>query len=118
MMTVCISDKAEEFRIEIAGLFMAGAVAEAATAWKAALLVNAPRRVCVDITRMSGYDHAGYKLLREMHAHGTHIGAGTPRSLYFLNEISGPAGPVSELGKRGVSKQLATIKLRATAAGE
>jgi hypothetical protein len=125
-MTLCISDRAEEFRIEIFGAFMGSAVTDAATAWKAALLVNVPRRISVDITRMTGYDHAGYMLLREMHGHGTHIGAGTPQSLQFLTQISGrmqrTASFLLEDGSRSNqrtgSKRVVTMKPRASAAGE
>lgn len=87
-MTLYITDKAEEFRIEISGQFAGAAVTDAGTAWKAALLTNVPRRISVDITRITGYDHAGYMLLRDMQLHGTHIVAGTPRSLRFLRQIS------------------------------
>lgn len=89
-MTLYITDRAEEFRIEISGQFMGAAVTEAAMAWEAALLTNVPRRISVDITRISEYDHAGYMLLREMHGHGTHIVAGTPKSLKFLQQITSP----------------------------
>ena len=125
-LTLCISDRAEEFRIEIFGPFTGSAVTDAATAWKAALLVNIPRRISVDITRMTGYDRAGYMLLCEMHRHGTHIGAGTPHSLQFLTQISGRLEPGaaflledgSRSGKRAASKQVVTMKPRASAAGE
>ncbi len=93
-MTLYITDKAEEFRIEISGEFAASAVTDAAVAWKAALFTNVPRRISVDITRITGYDHAGYLLLRDMHAHGTHIVAGTPRSLRFLRQISSRMSPM------------------------
>ena len=89
-MTIYISDQAEEFRLEISGRFADSAVSEAATAWQAALLENTPRRISVDITRLTGYDRAGFLLLREVHIHGTHIVAGTPRSLLFFNQISSP----------------------------
>lgn len=120
-MNLRISDKAEEFRIEIVGKFMASSVADAATAWKAALMDNIPRRISVDITRMTGYDHAGYVLLREMQAHGTHIGAGTAASLHFLSQISGPLktalDDAARPPKRTASK-LITMQQRATASGE
>jgi hypothetical protein len=125
-MTLYISDQAEEFRIEISGRFADASVGNAATAWKAALLENTPRRISVDITRMTGYDHAGLVLLREVHLHGTHIVAGTPRSLLFFNQISSPPRPVSKLfsdedlrrARRASTKQILTMPSRAGASGE
>ena len=122
-MTLYISDKAEEFRIEISGPFIASAVSDAATAWKAALLVNLTRRISTDITRMTGYDHAGYLLLREMHAHGTHIVAGTPKSLHFFDQISGPPRPTLDLlssddARDRKRSQVVSMHTRPAAAGE
>ena len=125
-MTLYISDGAEEFRIEISGVFASSAVSDAATAWKAALLANIPRRISVDITRMSGYDYGGYILLREIYAHGTHIVAGTPKSLQFFDEISMPPrlSPARfgddrrRAEKRSSSKQVVTMQPRAAASGE
>lgn len=125
-MTIYISDQANEFRIEISGRFADAVVGEAATAWKAALRENTPRRISVDITRMTGYDRAGHLLLRELHAHGTHIVAGTPRSLLFLNQISSPSasstlalpddGP--RQNRRSSSATVLTMPPRAAASGE
>jgi hypothetical protein len=126
-MTLCISDKAEEFRIEISGPFMATAVADAGTAWKAALLANIPRRISVDIERMTGYDEAGYRLLRDMHAHGTHICAGTPSSLHFFEQISGALITDNSVfldestlsgRRRKANEEIVAIHSRAKASGE
>lgn len=125
-MTIYISDQAEEFRIEITGRFADSSVGDAASAWKAALLVNTPRRISVDITRMTGYDRAGFLVLREMHVHGTHMAAGTPRSLLFLNQISSPARTLSPAlinqdahqAKRSSVKRVLTMPSRAVASGE
>jgi hypothetical protein len=128
-VTLNISDQADEFRIEIFGRFADSAVNDAAAAWKAALLTNTPRRISVDITRMSGYDQAGYLLLRDFCNHGTHIVAGTPRSLFFFTEISArsrstPASISRSLSedaprqsKRGTSNQLLVMP-RVAASGE
>jgi hypothetical protein len=125
-LALSISDRAEEFRIEISGPFIACAVSDAASAWKSALRANTPRRVSVDITQMTAYDHAGYLLLREMHAHGTHIGAGTPKSLQFFDQISSPrsalpfnlTGEGSRNNKRAAGKSVLTMQPRAVASGE
>jgi hypothetical protein len=115
-VTLYISDQAEEFRIEISGRFADCAVNDAATAWQAALKINAPRRISVAITRMTGYDREGYLLLREFYRHGTHIVAGTPRSLLFLNQISDPRPTAQPL--RPASKEILTMPPRAVASGE
>jgi hypothetical protein len=129
-LTLYISDQADEFRIEISGRFADSAVSDAATAWRAALLTNTPRRVSVDITRMTGYDRAGYLILREFHKHGTHIVAGTPRSLLFFTQISSSQRSFHERGlhnltesaaqpsKRPSSQDLTLVPARAVASGE
>jgi hypothetical protein len=89
--TVKIYDRAHEFRIEIAGRFAGHCVSDVGSAWKNVLRDAGTRRISVDISRLTGYDASGSKLLREMYQHGTHIAAGTPLSLVFLNEISLPA---------------------------
>jgi hypothetical protein len=111
-LTIYISDQADEFRIEISGRFADAAVEDAATAWRSALMVKVPRRISVDITRMTGYDSAGYSLLRDIYKHGTHIVAGTPRSLLFLTQISS----ARDLKRR--STQVYPINMRAAASGE
>lgn len=125
-MTIYISDQADEFRIEISGRLADSLVHEVETAWKAALLENNPRRISVDITRMTGYDTAGQRLLRELHAHGTHISAGTPRSLLFLNQISSSprsysvpaADETQRQGRRSASSHILLMPSRAAASGE
>ena len=88
MSTIKIYDGADEFRIEIAGRFQADSVNEVGRMWRSALRETKPRKCIVDISRISGYDTAGCRLLRDMYHHGTQIAAGTPMSLVFLNEIS------------------------------
>lgn len=87
-MTVKIHDRADEFRIELIGKFSGDVVDEIASSWKAALADTLPRKCTVDISRLSGYDATGRKLLREMYQHGTQFAAGNPVALAFLNEIS------------------------------
>jgi hypothetical protein len=90
---------------------------DAEKAWQAALNANNPRRISVDIAAMSSYDEPGCKLLRKMQLHGTHIVAGTARSLVFLSQITGPQrGP----GPTLVSKKpkAAVAAIRPFAAGE
>lgn len=83
-----VYDRADEFRIEIAGRFAGECVKDIAACWEQALRETGPRRFTVDISRLSSYDAAGRKLLQEMYKHGTQIAAATPLSLVFLNEIS------------------------------
>ena len=90
MATIKIYDRAEEFRVEIAGRFAGEIVNEAAACWKTALREIPPRRFTVDISRLTGYDTAGCKLLNRMYNHGTQFAASTPLSLVFLSEISAP----------------------------
>ena len=85
-----IRDGADEFRIELTGNFANGIVREVEVAWKTALNVNAPRRNIIDISRMTGYDSLGRRLLSMMYRHGMQFAAGTPESLVFLSEIAGP----------------------------
>ncbi len=120
-MTLSISDQAEEFRIEISGRFCDSAVTEAANAWQSALSAKTPRRISVDITKMNGYDRAGYVLLREIYSHGTHIVAGTPQSLSFLSQISSSKpmlASIFEDSSKQKRKQVFSLQPRATASGE
>jgi len=121
-LAIYISDQADEFRIEVSGSFGDSAVTDAASAWQGALSVKTPRRISVDITRMTGYDRAGYMLLREIYSHGTHIVAGTPQSLLFLSQISASkpflTSIFEERAKRGPTKKLVSIDQRAVASGE
>lgn len=99
MAVITIYDRASEYRIEITGKFAGDCVKEVASAWRRALQDTATRNHTVDITGLTGFDQPGRKVLREMYLHGTNFAAGTPASLVFLSEISGPArrGPASEV---------------------
>lgn len=88
MATIKIHDRADQLRVEIVGKFAGDTVREVATVWTNALLESAPRHFTVDISRLSGYDAEGRKLLREMCHRGTLFAAKTPLSLVFLSEIS------------------------------
>lgn len=90
MATIKIHDGADQFRIEIAGRFAGNIVFEVEASWKSVLVEPSQRRVTVDISRVSGYDGNGRRVLSEMYHHGTRIAAATPSSLVFLNEISAP----------------------------
>ncbi len=90
MVNIKLRDNADEFRVEIAGRFAGGVVDDVLYIWKSVLLESDSRRFTIDITQMTGYDYAGCSLLSDMQRHGTHISAGSPLSLVFLNEISSP----------------------------
>ena len=114
-------DRAAEFRIEIVGRLAGEGVQDIRHAWEEALREAAPRRFCVDISRLSGYDAAGRKLLADMYRHGTEIAARTPSSLVFLNEIAStprkPAALVTAPVRSG-EKRAEESPLRPMAAGE
>lgn len=88
MATYKFFDRADEFRIEIIGRFAGDGVQEVRQVWEEALRETIPRRFCIDISRLSGYDAKGRKLLAEMYGHGTEIAARNPSSLVFLDEIA------------------------------
>ncbi len=122
MATVEIYDRADEFRIDIAGRFAGKCVDDIGTTWKNGLLEAGPRRFTIDISRLTGYDLAGRKLLQEMYHHGMQFAAGTPLSLVFLNEISAPLrrGPaITHEGRPSPAQtEDSTLPRRAIAAGQ
>ena len=126
MATIKIYDRADEFRIEIAGRFAGEVVNDAAAHWKNTLRETPPRRFKVDISRLSGYDPAGCKLLSKMYHHGALFAAATPLSLVFLNEISLPLRrkpalvrtmPPSETSSHEGRQKTSTPQARAAASG-
>ena len=88
MATYKIFDLADEFRIEVVGRLTGEAADTIRRVWEEALKETTPRRVSIDISRLSGYDASGRKLLAEMYRHGLEFAARTPSSLVFLNEIA------------------------------
>lgn len=121
MSTIRFYEGADEFRIEIVGRFQAESVSEVSRMWRSALRETKPRKCIVDISRISGYDTAGCRLLREMYHHGTQIAAGTPMSLVFLSEISTPQRRGPALVRERPAPQQPSSKLqriRPAAAGE
>jgi hypothetical protein len=88
LLSINIRDNADEFRVEITGRFAGSVVDDVLYVWKTVLLEGDSRRFTIDITKLTGYDYAGCSLLSDMQRHGTHIVAGSPLSLVFLNEIS------------------------------
>ena len=90
MVSIKLSDNADEFRVEIAGKFAGSVVDDVLYMWKTVLLEGDSRRFTIDITSLTGYDYAGCSLLTDMQKHGTHISASSALSLVFLNEISSP----------------------------
>lgn len=122
MATIKVYDRADEFRIEIAGRFAGPCVDDIAATWKKALQEGGARRFIIDISRLTSYELAGRKLLGEMYQHGMQIAAGTPLSLVFLNEISSPPrrGPtlVQETAPSRENRGKTLPHTRATAAGQ
>ena len=119
MSTFKIHDGAEEFRIEIIGRFMGPCVYDVQRCWEEALAEAGPRTLTVDISRVTGYEPAGRKLLRHMHQHGTKFAAATPRSLVFLSEITTPErrGPAPALVADTLAPAAETTLPRTIAAG-
>lgn len=105
MATYKVFDRATEFRIEIVGRLAGEGVQDVRQAWEQALREATSRRFFVDISRLSGYDAAGRKLLAEMYRHGTEFAARTPSSLVFLNEIASTPRRPAELVTAPVQKQ-------------
>jgi hypothetical protein len=120
VITINILDNADEFRIEIVGKLEGSVVDDVSYTWKTVLLENLARRVTVDITHLDGYDQAGCSLLREIHRHGTRMAAGSPLSLVFLNEISGPQRLGPALVRKAPGEQQITLfrRARSAASGE
>lgn len=128
MATIKTHDKADEFRVEIAGRFAGGLIDEVAAYWSAALHETSRRKFTVDISRLTGYDHPGCKLLAKMYRHGAQFAAATPLSLVFLAEISLPQrrSPAlvrtmtpADVKRAGVTKgETKPARARSAAAGE
>jgi hypothetical protein len=116
-----IFDRADEFRIEIIGRFSGDGVQEVKQRWQEALRESVPRRLTIDISRLSGYDGNGRKLLAEMYRHGTEFAARTPSSLVFLNEIANTprrVAPIVTAPTRQPQKSVPESPVRALAAGQ
>jgi hypothetical protein len=121
--TIKIHDRADQLRVEIVGKFAGDTVREVAAIWQNALLETVPRQFSVDISRLSGYDAEGRKLLREMYRRGTLLSAKTPLSLVFLSEIaSAPQRRLTVVSdstaSKPPSKVLAELKTLRAAAGQ
>ena len=113
MVNIKLRDNADEFRVEIAGRFAGGVVDDVLYIWKTVLLENDSRRFTIDITQLTGNDYAGCSLLSDMQRHGTHISAGSPLSLVFLNEISSPQRKsVLSLVRKKARQEEAPVKAR------
>jgi hypothetical protein len=118
--TYKIVEKANEFRIEIVGRFAGDGIQDVRQSWEQALRESVPRTLSVDISRLSGYDLQGRKLLAEMYRHGTQFAARTPSSLVFLNEIANTprnSGTLIEAPVRKPQQEVTEPPLRALAAG-
>jgi len=113
VVNIKLRDNADEFRVEIAGRFAGGVVDDVLYIWKTVLVESDSRRFTIDITQMTGYDYAGCSLLSDMQRHGTHISAGSPLSLVFLNEISSPQRkPGPSLVRKQPRQEEALLKAR------
>jgi hypothetical protein len=88
-----IRENAGDLRVEILGRFAGNAVEEVSKLWTLILQEKGRRQFTVDITNMSGYDHIGCSLLRNMRKHGVQIAAASAASLKFLAEISASSRP-------------------------
>jgi hypothetical protein len=119
--TFRILDRADEFRIEIVGRFAGDGVQDVRQVWEEALSDTSQRRLSVDISRLSGYDSIGRKLLAEMYRHGTDFAARTPSSLVFLSEIASTprtAGTLFTAPSPKPQQKPIAPTLRALAAGQ
>ncbi len=120
MATYKFFDTADEFRIQIVGRFAGGGVEEVKRSWEEALRQPSLRRVSVDISRLSGYDTAGRKLLADMYRHGTELSARNASALVFMNEIANIARTPAALMTTSPKPQKRPLELPlwAKAAGE
>ena len=118
MSTYKIYDRADEYRIEIIGRFVGPCVEDVQQCWEHALSEPTARILTVDISRVTGFEQPGRKLLRQMHQHGTKFAASTPRALVFLNEITTPErrGPAPAIVREPAASERGTA-MQAKAAG-
>ena len=116
MVNINYIDEAHQFRIEIEGRLAGGSVAEVRAGWRSVLDESSARKITLDISRLTGCDAAGLRLLREMHAHGTYIAARNATALEFLNEISSPEaiGPTLVYKAEGEAKRKSDGKASVT----
>lgn len=125
MVNINYIDEAHQFRIEIEGRLAGASVAEVRDGWRAVLNEVSTRKLTLDISCLTGFDNAGLRLLREMHAHGIYIAARNATALEFLNEISSPEalGPTlvykaeSETKRKGEGQASLTRFPQSKAAG-
>ena len=107
MVNINYIDEAHQFRIEIQGRLSGSSVSEVHDRWHRELLEASPRKFVVDISDLTGCDEPGFRLLRDMHSHGTYIAARNATALEFLNEISSPevTGPTLVYKAEGEAKR-------------
>jgi hypothetical protein len=122
-MNLEIKENAGDLRAEIVGRFAGGTVEEVSKLWALILQENGCRQFTVDITKMSGYDHIGCSLLRDMYKHGVQIAAASAASLKFLAEISarqrpGPSLVPSKAVPKAASNKAAISRPLFAASGE
>jgi hypothetical protein len=117
-MNLQIRENAGDLRVEILGRFAGNAVEEVSKLWTLILQEQGRRQFTVDITNMSGYDHIGCSLLREMSKHGVQIAAASASSLQFLAEISAPQRPGPALVSSKPVKKAVSERPRFAASGE
>lgn len=127
MAKLHVTDEAHLFRIVIEGRFAGEPVERVRQCWNTVMTEGSMRRFTVDISQLTGYDHAGCRLLREMYNHGCYLSARTPRALVFLNEVAGPEltgptliykAPEPEPKRREPAAETVRPKTRAAASGE
>ncbi len=116
MVTISFIDEAHQFRIEIEGRFAGAPVAEVRDRWHSELFETSHRMFTIDISQLTGCDASGFRLLREMCAHGTQIAARNAKALEFLNEISSPevTGPTLVYKAEGEAKRKDDTKASVT----
>ena len=128
MAKIHVTDEANLFRVEVEGRFSGEIVDRVGKYWHGVMGEGCLRRFTIDISQLTGYDSAGWGLLRDMYKHGVYVSARTPRSLVFLDEIAAPAiagptlvykAPQPEAENAPAAKPTAVIsRARAAASGE
>ena len=83
-----IQEKAEEVRVQVEGNLRGDLVAQLKSAWQECQSRMFWRRFALDISKLEGYDEAGWALLHDMYRCGTLFSAGTPSALEHLQRIA------------------------------
>ncbi len=89
MLRVTVHDSPNEFRLHLEGRLAGAWVREVELCWHTARSTLRDRAVTVDLRDVDFVDHAGERLLAEMHQHGAKFLATGPLTRGLVREITG-----------------------------